>query len=156
MITVSPRPAKRNWFTLSFASTLYLCPVLDLLLAEIPEKCQAEVRLGLQEALVNAAKHGNQLDPGKTIMVQFSVFKNQLWWIISDQGGGFRPPQRCGSPPSESNKVSDKASEFDEIPNIERECGRGLYILNQIFDKVEWNYYGTELSLCKELTEAYA
>ncbi|MFN7514792.1 MAG: anti-sigma regulatory factor, partial [Microcystis sp.] len=47
---------------MSFASTLYLCPILDLLTASIPEELEPEIRLGLQEALVNAAKHGNHLD----------------------------------------------------------------------------------------------
>ena len=56
MIAISHRPSGRTWNTVSFASTLYLCPILDLLLAEVPEQLQAEIRLGLQEALVNAAK----------------------------------------------------------------------------------------------------
>ena len=76
MITISLRPVGRNWGTISFASTLYLCPILDLLLAEIPTQLQAELRLGLQEALVNAAKHGNNLDPSKTVIVRFSLIDN--------------------------------------------------------------------------------
>ena len=91
MITISLRPVGRYWGTISFASTLYLCPILDLLLAEIPAKLQAELRLGLQEALVNAAKHGNNLDPSKTVVVRFSLIDNQYWWVISDQGQGFSP-----------------------------------------------------------------
>ncbi|MFM7371455.1 MAG: ATP-binding protein, partial [Sphaerospermopsis kisseleviana] len=54
MITISLRPLGRSWGTISFASTLYLCPIVDLLLADIPTKLQAELRLGLQEARVNA------------------------------------------------------------------------------------------------------
>lgn len=146
MIAVSSRPTKRNWVTVSFASTLYLCPVLDLLLAEVPSQWQAEVRLGLQEALVNAAKHGNKLDPNKTIVVRFSILRNQLWWIISDQGSGFQPPQCCCLDRSESLPTWD-----NDLPHVDHECGRGLYILHQIFDRVEWNYRGTELTLCKDL-----
>ncbi|NJK38868.1 MAG: anti-sigma regulatory factor [Oscillatoriales cyanobacterium RM2_1_1] len=146
MIAVSARPAKRNWITISFASTLYLCPVLDLLLAEVPRQWQAELRLGLQEALVNAAKHGNQLDPGKTVLVRFSILKNQLWWIISDQGIGFKPPHCCCS-----DEPTPPASSRTNLPHTDHECGRGLYILHQVFDRVEWNYRGTELTLCKDL-----
>lgn len=137
MIAVSSRPAKRGWNTVSFASTLYLLPVLDLLLSEIPSRWRAEVRLGLQEALVNAAKHGNNLDPSKTIEVRFSVGADQFWWVISDQGPGFQPPHSC-----------DRAQD-QHLPYHERECGRGLYILHQIFDTVQWNSQGTELRLCK-------
>ncbi len=139
MFAISLRPASRRWNTISFASTLYLHPVLDLLLSEVPTNFQPELRLGLQEALVNAAKHGNNLDPSKTVLVRFSVICPQYWWVISDQGAGFNTPsQNCVCP----NK---------HLPHEERECGRGLYILHQIFDLVQWNPQGTELKLCKQV-----
>ncbi len=139
MITISLRPVGRYWGTISFASTLYLCPILDLLLAEIPAKLQAELRLGLQEALVNAAKHGNNLDPSKTVVVRFSLIDNQYWWVISDQGQGFTP----------SSANDDESSDY--LPPDEAESGRGLCLLHQIFDQVEWNRKGTELRLCKQM-----
>lgn len=139
MIAISLRPSGRKWCTISFASTLHLCPVLDLLLADVPTRWKAEVRLGLQEALVNAAKHGNNLDPNKTVLVEFFILEGQYWWIISDQGSGFVPPGCCSVDHSERH-----------IGDIE-ECGRGLYILHQIFDQVVWNDQGTELRLCKQV-----
>lgn len=139
MIAVSSRPVKRSWNTVSFASTLYLIPILDLLLAEIPSQWKPEVRLGLQEALVNAAKHGNKLDPGKTVLVRFSVVGDQYWWVISDQGAGFNPSQGCSADLEQG------------VPCCDRECGRGLYLLHQIFDTVQWNRQGTELRLCKQV-----
>jgi anti-sigma regulatory factor (Ser/Thr protein kinase) len=139
VITISLRPVGRNWGTISFASTLYLCPILDLLLAEIPTRMQGELRLGLQEALVNAAKHGNNLDPGKTVVVRFSLIDDRYWWIISDQGRGFHPACSCDVNPTEY------------LPPDESESGRGLCILHHIFDQVEWNRTGTELRLCKQL-----
>lgn len=142
MIAVSSRPAKRHWNTVSFASTLYLLPILDLLLAEIPSKWRPEIRLGLQEALVNAAKHGNNLDPSKTVLVRFFTSADQYWWIISDQGSGFTPPAACC------------AEAYEQTPCEDQECGRGLYILHQIFDQVQWNQQGTELRLCKRITSS--
>lgn len=139
MIAVSPHPVKRQWNTVSFASTLYLIPILDLLLEEIPHRWKAEVRLGLQEALVNAAKHGNALDPTKTVLVRFSVVANQYWWVISDQGIGFQP--------SENSEA--ELEQF--LPCEGQECGRGMYILHKIFDQVQWNNQGTELRLCKRV-----
>jgi serine/threonine-protein kinase RsbW len=139
VITISLRPVGRYWGTISFASTLYLCPILDLLLAEIPAKLQAELRLGLQEALVNAAKHGNNLDPSKTVLVRFSLIDNQYWWVISDQGEGFNPT------------TSDTEDPTDYLPADEAENGRGMCLLHQIFDQVEWNRKGTELRLCKQM-----
>jgi len=140
VIAVSSRPVKRHWNTVSFASTLYLIPILDLLLEEIPPRWKAEVRLGLQEALVNAAKHGNALDPGKTVLVRFSAIANQHWWVICDEGVGLQ-----------SSEVElEKA-----LPCEDQECGRGMYILHQIFDQVQWNRQGTELRLCKSVKSPY-
>ncbi|MFM6190895.1 MAG: ATP-binding protein [Planktothrix sp.] len=152
MIALTSRPVKRNWVTISFASTLYLCPILDLLLAEIPDQLQAEVRLGLQEALVNAAKHGNQLDPSKTVVVRFCVIQDHCWWIISDQGCGFKPPCQCQF--HDDIDCEHNTSDSD-LPHDEHECGRGLYILYQIFDRVQWNRTGTELTLCKKMPTFY-
>jgi len=108
-------------------------------MADVPSQCQPEVRLGLQEALVNAAKHGNKLDPGKAVLVQFFAFNHECWWIISDQGSGF-------SSASSSVKQCCK-----QTPVEQEEGGRGLYILHQVFDCVQWNAEGTELRLCKQL-----
>lgn len=140
MIAVSSlRPVERNWETISFASTLYLCPILDLLVKQIPRKWQPEIRLGLQEALVNAAKHGNNLDPNKTVVVHFSVVNDEYWWIIADQGSGFYPHCR------------QQADCEKSLPNDESESGRGLCLLHQIFDQVYWNHQGTEIRLCKRV-----
>lgn len=144
MITISPRPVGRNWGTISFASTLYLCPILDLLLAEVPYKWHAELRLGLQEALVNAAKHGNNLDPSKTVIVRFSLEDDHYWWVISDQGCGFTPPCECHA---------DDATKY--LPPQEAESGRGLCILHEIFDRVQWNSEGTELKLGKQVNNRF-
>ena len=135
-----PIPWNRSkWTTMSFTSTLYLCPVLDLLLLSVPPHWQAEVRLGLQEALVNAAKHGNKLDPTKTIIVKFSVTNSEYSWIIVDQGKGFT---KCEC--SDSKITSAQLLPIDEAEN-----GRGFSILHEVFDRVHWNRDGTQLTLSK-------
>jgi anti-sigma regulatory factor (Ser/Thr protein kinase) len=138
MISISLPLNATNWKTISFASTLYLRPILDLLLAKIPRELHPEIRLGLQEALVNAAKHGNKLDPSKTIVVQFSAAKDEYSWVISDQGQGFTSPCEC--PLTKS-----------ELPPEEAENGRGFCILHQIFDQVHWNRQGTQVRLSKQV-----
>ncbi|NEO38200.1 MAG: anti-sigma regulatory factor [Moorea sp. SIOASIH] len=138
MIATSLSPAECGWETVSFASTLYLCPILDLLLEQIPNKWQPELRLGLQEALVNAAKHGNNLDPSKTVEVQFSVVNGEYWWVISDEGSGF-------------THGDDQETTDASLPCDESESGRGMSLLHQIFDQVLWNNQGTEIRLCKQV-----
>ena len=148
-----------KWSTMSFTSTLYLCPVLDLLLVSVPPEWQAEVRLGLQEALVNAAKHGNNLDPNKTIVVKFTVTSKKYSWIIVDEGNGFAREDSnaidsnsdvCSS--SENLAVLDRCSEAN-LPNDESENGRGFSILHHVFDYVHWNRDGTQLTLSKEVVD---
>ncbi|MGQ4647747.1 ATP-binding protein [Lyngbya aestuarii] len=139
MIAISMRPTGRDWGTISFASTLYLSPVIDLLLEQVPRQWRPELRLGLQEALVNAAKHGNNLDPSKRVEVHFSVVKGEYWWVIADEGSGFRPP------------CCRQVESYESLPSDSSENGRGLCLLQLIFDQVQWNHQGTELRLCKQV-----
>jgi len=140
VIATSLRPFNRKWSTVSFASTLHLSPVLELLLADVPARWRSDLHLGLQEALVNAAKHGNNLDPSKTVLVRFLTLNSQRWWIIADQGAGFSPGCCASQIDADDQELADVG-----------ECGRGLYILHQVFDQVLWNKQGTELRLCKEM-----
>ncbi|NES82641.1 MAG: anti-sigma regulatory factor [Moorea sp. SIO2B7] len=139
MIAISLPPTGLNWSIMSFASTLYLYPILDLLLAKIPREWQAELRLGLQEALVNASKHGNKLDPSKTVVVHFSITPDQYSWIITNEGQGFSTDCGCHN------------GHREHFPPEQAESGRGLYILDEIFDQVHWNRQGTQVRLCKQV-----
>jgi serine/threonine-protein kinase RsbW len=131
-----------DWDQITFASTLFLCPILDRILAPVPRQWQAEVRLGLQEALVNAAMHGNHLDPHKQVVVSFGFRDEECWWVISDQGAGFPVPGACHQELAE------------DLPEAEAESGRGMSLLHQIFDRVLWNRQGTEVRLCKHLHQS--
>ncbi|MGB3295285.1 MAG: anti-sigma regulatory factor [Phormidesmis sp.] len=134
-------PSVKKWESLSFTSTLYLCPILDALLEPTPNLLHDELRLGLQEALVNAAKHGNRLDPQKIVSVRHAKANGYYWWIVADQGEGFQGEELAQSvscPTADSPFVS--------------ECGRGLYILHQVFDQVCWSDDGREVYLAKQLS----
>lgn len=143
MVALFQPSVREEWGSLSFVSTLYLCPVLDRLLNHVPNRWKAEVRLGLQEALVNAVKHGNCLDPQKVISVRYKSLGNHYWWIIQDQGCGFDFSHDCGPASAEPESVEQESSV--------RDCGRGLYILNQVFDEVQWAHGGRELHLHKRV-----
>lgn len=132
--------AAPQWQTLIFPSTLFLQPILEVLLTNVPPSLRDELRLGLQEALVNAARHGNGLNPDKVVLVRYTYSPQQCWWVITDQGDGFVPPRYVSSP------------EDELLPPEDSECGRGLFLIYAIFDEVYWNARGTELSLCKYLT----
>ncbi len=139
VIALSLRPSTRKWKTLRFSSTLYLRPILELLLQGIPTQLYSELHLGLQEALVNAAKHGNSMDVRKSIQVKYLKHQNSYTWVIVDEGTGFSPPTVCHILSEEPN----------DIPDCSQECGRGIYILYQVFDEVTWSGDGTQLQLKK-------
>ena len=56
-----------NWSNYEFKSSLQLNEFVDQLLEPI-KKSQSSylIKLGLHEAMVNAVKHGNKLDPKKS------------------------------------------------------------------------------------------
>ncbi|MFS8814901.1 serine/threonine-protein kinase RsbW [Thermostichus sp. MS-CIW-21] len=135
VIALSLKPAHCSWSVISFPSTLYTQPVLDLLIAKVPPPWRAEVRLGLQEAIINAVRHGNGLDPNKRVIVEYASSEPFYQWLVRDQGSGFRPQEelnrcRCGILETE-------------------ESGRGMLLLTQIFDFVQWNETGNQLYLGK-------
>ncbi|MFZ4640480.1 MAG: ATP-binding protein [Nodosilinea sp.] len=141
MVATSRLATDQTWGSLSFVSTLYLHPVLDILLTEVPKQWRAEVRLGLQEALVNAAKHGNRLDPTKQVTVRYTTSASSFWWVIADQGKGFDHPCHPGDC-------------FDCNEFHLGDCGRGLFILYQVFDQVNWHHGGREVHLHKVMGQA--
>ncbi len=134
MVLTAPTSARERSGSLQFASTLYFRSVLEFLLDAVPQRWRAEVRLGLQEALVNAARHGNNLDPSKKITAEYYIQGDKYTWVISDQGDGI-----------------GECFEGDcAIPHPLSEQGRGLFILHQIFDRVVWR--GHSLYLEKYIT----
>jgi len=73
-----------RWAEYITPSTLQLAPLLELLLEPVGGPRQGELQLGLQEALVNAVRHGNGCDPAKCLRVRRIVTPRWLVWQIQD------------------------------------------------------------------------
>ena len=97
------------------------------------------VRLALEEALVNAIKHGNGLDPDKTVRVNCLIEDDLLRVEIEDQGPGFN---MC--------EVPDPTAE----ENLERPCGRGIMLIKSFMTNVEYNAKGNRVVLEKKRSPA--
>jgi len=92
------------------------------------------IRLALEEALVNAIKHGNRLDPLKKVEIQFTVEKDRFDIQITDEGPGYVPEQ-----------VPDcKADE-----NLTRPGGRGLFLMRHYMSEVVVRPPGNQLFMSK-------
>ncbi|MCA9097749.1 MAG: ATP-binding protein, partial [Planctomycetaceae bacterium] len=68
------------------------------------------MRLALEEALVNAIKHGNRMDRNKHVEIFCQIHETSVHIEVEDEGPGFQ-----------LSDVPDPTS--DE--NLERPCGRG-------------------------------
>jgi len=126
------RPPQFRWADFILPSTLQLSPLLELLLE--PVSCRdtmCRLQLGLQEALVNAVRHGNAEDTSKCLRVRRILTPNWLIWQIQDEGNGLPLNIRRGDLPA--------------CPDVER--GRGLFLIHQCFDDVRWSARGNRLQV---------
>jgi serine/threonine-protein kinase RsbW len=119
--------------------------VCDEVLAKLKEKGFGKddifaVHLTLEEAFLNAVKHGNKLDPAKKVMVDFSVSKEKLEITITDQGCGFKP-----------DNVADPR--FGE--NLFKPGGRGLLLMNSYMDVVKYNEQGNSVYMVRYKEEPF-
>jgi serine/threonine-protein kinase RsbW len=94
------------------------------------------VKLALEEALVNAIKHGNQMDRSKTVRIRYRFQGDRLEVTITDQGPGFDP----GDVPDPTD---------DE--NLERPCGRGLMLMRHYMTEVAYTPPGNSVFMTKIL-----
>ena len=99
------------------------------------------IKLALEEALVNAIKHGNQMDPDKRVFVTYRITAERFEVRITDEGNGFNPED-----------VPDPT--LDD--NIERPCGRGLLLMRGFMTEVEYHGNGNCVRMAKVRIEAAA
>jgi serine/threonine-protein kinase RsbW len=98
------------------------------------EKDLFGIRLAIEEALVNAVKHGNRGDSAKLVRVRYQAAEDQFMIEIEDEGPGFRPEE-----------VPDPLAP----ENFERACGRGLLLMEHYMTWVQYNDAGNGVTLCK-------
>jgi len=92
------------------------------------------VRLALEEALVNAIKHGNQLDRTKKVFISYRFLPDRLEVQITDEGTGFDP---------------DDVPDPTAVENLERPCGRGLMLMRHYMTEVAYNPRGNSVAMTK-------
>lgn len=98
------------------------------------------VRLAIEEAVVNAMRHGNQLDPTKKVHVQYRFLPHSFEIEVRDEGPGFDPQD-----------VPDPTA----IENLERPCGRGLMLMRHYMTEVHYNARGNTVSMSKVLRNGH-
>jgi serine/threonine-protein kinase RsbW len=87
------------------------------------DKVLFAIRLCLEEALINAIKHGNRLDPQKMVQIRYSIDEEGFSIEIEDEGPGFDP-----------QSIPDPT-----LPeNLERPSGRGLLLMRAYMTNCVW------------------
>lgn len=142
MSLVTASPMSWSWTSeRSIASDTALGQqVLDEVLTQLKQHTWDEqdtfgVHLAVEEALVNAIKHGNQSDPDKKVHVVSRVSSTRFFIEIRDEGDGFDP-----------SDVPDPTAE----ENLESPSGRGLMLMRSFMSRVEFNDTGNCVVMEKE------
>jgi serine/threonine-protein kinase RsbW len=95
-----------------------------------------DIELALQEALANAVIHGAKEDPKKTVECVVSSAEDQgLLIVVRDPGEGFDP---SGIPTCTLGE------------RVFSNHGRGIFLINQLMDHVEFRKNGTEIRMVKK------
>lgn len=92
------------------------------------------VHLALEEAFINAVKHGNKMDTGKDIRIDYSVSPDKIEISVADQGSGFDP-----------ESVPDPR----DGENIYKTGGRGLFLMRSYMDVVSFNKRGSCVNMVR-------
>ncbi len=113
---------------------------IDILLAQLKfEACSEDfqfyIHLALEEAIVNAIKHGNQNDRRKRVHIVYKISSTQVYISIADEGEGFDPAA-----------VPDPTTG----PGLELPSGRGLLLMRAFMDQVLFNDRGNMVSMSKQ------
>jgi len=95
---------------------------------------QFAIRLGLEEAIANAFKHGNKCQPQRSIGARWSVDPNLVVIYVSDEGEGFNP---AGVPDPR------------RAENLEKPSGRGLMLMKSYMTEMYYNERGNEVCMIK-------
>ncbi len=91
-------------------------------------------RLALEEALVNAIKHGNRMDSSKQVYISCQLNAVEVAVVIEDQGEGFN-----------LEEVPDPTDE----ENLDKPGGRGIMLMRSFMTQVGYNEKGNRLSMTK-------
>ncbi len=96
---------------------------------------QSNLFVALDEAFVNAVKHGNRFDTQKLVRITAEVSKQEARFTIEDEGEGF-----------------DVANVPDPLDpdNLFKSSGRGVLFIYNIMDEVIYNERGNRLTMVKK------
>ncbi len=97
---------------------------------DIHKRCFNKIYLCVSEAVINSIKHGNKSDKKKNVIIEASCKRNILELKIEDEGEGF-----------DVNEVKNPTKNS----NLKNESGRGIFIIRNMSNKLEYNEKGNRI-----------
>jgi len=104
--------------------------------ADFNDEDYARIMLTLSEAVTNAIVHGNKENPEKQVTIRSELTDGTLSISVKDEGAGFDP-----------SNIPDPLKE-ENLLNI---GGRGVYLIKQYADDLQFNENGTKLEMLFKL-----
>lgn len=95
---------------------------------------QSNLFIALDEAFVNAVKHGNKEDASKLVRIAAELSAKEARFIIEDEGEGFDP-----------KSIPDPL----DPANMFKTSGRGVLLIYNIMDEVAYNERGNRVTMIK-------
>jgi serine/threonine-protein kinase RsbW len=96
------------------------------------DRLRLNFRVGLTEALANAMLYGNCRDPRKRVRVEAHLTPREIKVQVTDEGRGF-DPRALMDPTLPGNRA--------------RSGGRGIFLIRQLMDRVEFNDRGNSITM---------
>jgi serine/threonine-protein kinase RsbW len=102
-----------------------------------------EIKVVLNELIVNSLCHGNQCEIQKATYVTYKLMNDILYISVKDEGHGFEPKFEIVSMDDYIKTTNNNLCEH----------GRGLIIVEKLCDKVKFNKCGNKVAILKSLHE---
>jgi serine/threonine-protein kinase RsbW len=96
------------------------------------DRLRLNFRVGVAEALANAMLYGNERDPEKRVRIEAWCSPDKVRVRVTDQGAGF-DPGALPDPTLPQNRASSR--------------GRGVFLIRQLMDQVEFNEQGNSIEM---------
>jgi serine/threonine-protein kinase RsbW len=102
-----------------------------------------DMKLIINEMLINAIVHGNRDDNTKSIKISACISdNNEVYLIVEDDGDGFDYKNTL-----ENNCFVSDAIDLNEL----QESGRGILLISNLCDRLIFNVKGNKITAVKKL-----
>ena len=93
-----------------------------------------DLRLCVEESLINAIKYGNRENRELPVKFEAAYSDSEIFLAVEDRGNGFDPA-----------KLKDPTQEC----NLEAQSGRGVFLIRKLMDSVSYNAKGNRVEMVK-------